>query len=222
MGDIIYSLPTIISYNCDAILSLRKEYHFQFLYTLLIRQPYLCNVVFNKAHGNDFVNLDKFRRIEKRARSRGKIKHLAKAHLEANKKDFDLTECWLFNITPTYAADIVVNRSLRYHDKEEIDWSLLQYYDVLFLGFEEEYIKFCEIAKFKPKFFYCFDALDMASLIMGSKLFIGNQSFGFALAEAMKHPRILEIYYRADNCRPNGKDGYYYLSNELIKDYING
>ena len=61
----------------------------------------------------------------------------------------------------------------------------------------------------------------MTQIIAGSKLFVGNQSFAFSVAEGLKHPRVLEVYYQANNCQPHGNDGYTYLTKELIERYLN-
>jgi hypothetical protein len=50
------------------------------------------------------------------------------------------------------------------------------------------------------------DLLELASVIAGSRLFAGNQSVGYALAEAMKVDSLLEAYPGFLDCgfsRPN-------------------
>jgi hypothetical protein len=44
------------------------------------------------------------------------------------------------------------------------------------------------------------DLVDLASLIIGSELFIGNQSCAFAIAEGFKHPLILEVSPKQPDC----------------------
>lgn len=48
----------------------------------------------------------------------------------------------------------------------------------------------------------------LAALISGSRLFIGNQSFPFAIAEALKVNRLLEVYYNVPNVIVAGRNGY--------------
>jgi hypothetical protein len=48
----------------------------------------------------------------------------------------------------------------------------------------------------------------MASIISGSKFFIGNQSFPFSIAEGLKAKRVLEVYYRAPNIIVEGANGF--------------
>jgi len=52
------------------------------------------------------------------------------------------------------------------------------------------------------------DFHQLAALISGSRLFIGNQSFPFAIAEALKVNRLLEVYYNAPNVIVAGRNGY--------------
>ena len=58
------------------------------------------------------------------------------------------------------------------------------------------------------EFYDCKDFLELASIIRSSKLFIGNLSFGFAIAEALKVPRLLESAPNFPLVYPNGNYGY--------------
>ena len=49
--------------------------------------------------------------------------------------------------------------------------------------------------------------LESAEIIQAASVFIGNQSLPYALSEALKVPRILEVYLGAPNCTPHGKNG---------------
>ena len=52
------------------------------------------------------------------------------------------------------------------------------------------------------------DFLEMASVIAGAKLFIGNQSFPFSLAEALKVNRLLEVHFQCPNVTVYGDKGF--------------
>ena len=52
------------------------------------------------------------------------------------------------------------------------------------------------------------DFLELAMIIKNSKLFIGNLSFGYALAEALKVPRLLESGPNFPLVYPNGENAY--------------
>lgn len=231
MGDIIYSLPTIIALG-GGNLYIKKEAQYYTLRRLIAIQPAIDQVLC----GHAGTSLDGYRTIERKAfKENSGGKHLAQCHLEALGVEFDLTKPWLFSdvasrvIVPFSNSPriwgrvepyIIVSRSTRYHDKEKIDWKLLkQYANTIFIGYDKEYRAFEKVAEFSPLRLICEDALIMAEVIKGSALFIGNQSLAFAIAEALKHPRVLEVYHKNSNCIPNGADGYTYLNQEVIEKY---
>ncbi len=122
-------------------------------------------------------------------------------------------------------GQIIANRTSRYRN-EAIHYGFLQHQPlrVYFAGTMEEYAEF---QSHVPKAVYLpiKNFLELAIYISSAKLFIGNQSFCFALAEAMKTPRVLEVCSYAPNvipCGPNGYDFYTqdaaeWLVNELVK-----
>jgi len=232
IGDIIYTLPVIIKYGGGNLFILRR-YHFEMLYRVLMAQSYIHGV---KEH-NKKREFGKFRLdVDFDNRDVWKDDNFRRQHITKCYADFcDMTvnteDAWLHNIEPKYKADIIVQRTYRYHDrrgtdwsdkKEVVDWRILQNYKehVLFVGWRRDFLKFESRARFTPKRFICRDGLEFAQIIKGSKLFIGNQSLGFALAESMKHPRILEIYHARNNCLPCGEDGYTGTSHEIIQKYL--
>ena len=79
--------------------------------------------------------------------------------------------------------------------------------NILFLGLEDEYLDLKnEIHDLE--FYDLKDFLEMAQIIKNCKLFIGNLTFGFSLAEAMKVPRLLESGPNSPLVYPNGGKGY--------------
>jgi hypothetical protein len=120
----------------------------------------------------------------------------------------DLWKRWLL-IEPdkNFSDSIVIARSGRYQNKY-IDYSFLNEYDNLkFIGVESEYN---DIKRFLPliEWIEVENFLQMAQIIAGCKFFIGNQSFPYSVAEAMKVPRILEGAYDVINVVPEGEGGY--------------
>ena len=78
--------------------------------------------------------------------------------------------------------------------------------NIKFIGIEEEYEDMRQVLpdlQFKP----VKDFLEMATIINSCKLFIGNQSFPFAIAEALKATRLLELYYKVPNVIVEGPGG---------------
>lgn len=86
---------------------------------------------------------------------------------------------------------IIIMRSLRRQNKH-IDYSFLSSIkNIVFLGLKNEYDELKNKIK-NLEYYDSKDFLELAMIIKNAKLFIGNNSFGFALAEALKVPRLLE------------------------------
>lgn len=129
----------------------------------------------------------------------------------------DLSQPIAFNLNkyghPKYHAgrpefDIVLNRTARYHNPTFDYTALRQYQDrITFVGLPEEYrvisAKLPNIKHYPVDDFY-----QLAQVIAASNLFIGNQSMAYAIAEQMKHPRVVEICPTAHNVIPTGQNGY--------------
>ena len=98
-------------------------------------------------------------------------------------------------------------RSLRRQNKNLKFNFLNKYNNLLFIGLRNEYLDLKKQIK-NLQFHDCKDFLEMAQIIMSCKLFIGNLSFGFTIAEALKVPRLLESYLDFPLVYPNGKKGY--------------
>ena len=93
---------------------------------------------------------------------------------------------------------------------------------MVFIGLKEEFDDLKKSIK-KLEYYDSKDFLELASIIKNAKLFIGNLSFGYALAEAIKVPRLLSLNFPL--VYPNGSQGYdfYFQSHfeKLVKDIIN-
>lgn len=100
---------------------------------------------------------------------------------------------------------IICARSGRYRNGSFPWRKIVQHYGdrLLFIGLKHEHQDFCGefgMVEHRPTA----DLLEIAQLIAGSELFIGNQSCPMAVAEGLKHPTIQEtstdpadcIYYR--------------------------
>lgn len=120
----------------------------------------------------------------------------------------DLWNPWL-HVTPneSFRDTLVVARSSRYRSPG-VDYRFLRKYPkVVFVGLPDEY------ADMKPQipdmeYQPVANFLELAQIIAGSRLFIGNQSFPFALAEALKAKRVLEVFYQSPNVTAEGPGGY--------------
>ena len=102
---------------------------------------------------------------------------------------------------------VVIMRSLRRQNKQ-LDFSFLSNYkNLVFVGLKDEFDDLKGQIN-NLEFYDCKDFLELASIIRSSKLFIGNLSFGFAIAEALKVPRLLESAPNFPLVYPNGNYGY--------------
>lgn len=127
---------------------------------------------------------------------------------------------WL-NVTadPTLAETIILARSERYRGRA-ISYSFLnKYANIHFIGVESEYQ---DMKRFLPDLSWLKveNFLVMAEVIAGCKLFIGNQSFPYSIAEALKIPRILEVSFDVINVMPEGENGYDFLFQDHFESLV--
>lgn len=120
----------------------------------------------------------------------------------------DLSKPWL--VAPfdeKYRNKIVLARSHRYRNPD-IDFGFLSKLgEVIFVGVPEEYE---DMRKMIPELKHekVNDFLELATVINSSRLFIGNQSFPFSIAEGLKIPRVLEVCYYCPNVNVEGPNGF--------------
>jgi hypothetical protein len=121
----------------------------------------------------------------------------------------DGSKQWLHGIEPSILTKgrVVVNRTQRYRN-QYFPWAeIVAHYGKLisFVGLPHEHAIFVNdfgYVDFRPTK----TLLEVAQLIAGSSLFIGNQSCAFAVAEGLKHPSIQETSLSIPDCifkRPN-------------------
>jgi len=110
---------------------------------------------------------------------------------------------------------IVIMRSLRRQNKF-IDYSFLNSYEkIIFIGLENEFENLKKTIK-NLEYYNSKDFLELASIIKNAKIFIGNLSFGYALAEGLKVSRLLESAPNFPLVYPNGHNAYdFYFQNHF-------
>lgn len=102
---------------------------------------------------------------------------------------------------------IMIMRSLR-RQNIHIDYSFLSSFkNIVFLGLKDEYNDLKKEIN-NLEFYDSKDFLELTMIIKNAKLFIGNPSFGFALAEALKVPRLLESAPNFPLVYPNGSKAH--------------
>lgn len=230
LGDIIYSLPVIkeISKNRRTILYIEankkiinnqdKNHPFGDLFLttesvnkiipLLKQQDYINNVFIYNQEPID-VDLNFFRElgINFNTDSPRWYFHLTGIHCNLNKP-------YLFvgkNIN--FKNKIIIVRSSR-RQNNFIEYNFLNNYkDILFLGLKEE---FQLLKKDLPllEYYETQNFLELAEIINSCKIFIGNISFGYSIAEALKVPRLLESHPNSPFVNPSGDNAYEFYFQE--------
>jgi hypothetical protein len=237
-GDIIYSLPALKalagSHGANLLLALKiplpklRRNHplggvmlddgtYRMLEPLLVAQEYIRSVAVYGGQDVDF-DLDCFRAsplpLEKVGISRWYFYMFGVVS--------DLSQPWLrASPDPDFSHTIVIARSFRYRNLS-LDYRFLsEYKNIVFLGLEDEYndIK-KQVANIE--WVRVRDFLHMAQIVAGCRLFIGNQSFPYSLAEALKTPRVLEVDPFTPNVVPAGAlafDALFQRQFEYVVDY---
>ena len=216
LGDLVYSLAVIKQIGGGVIFTRKKVYNI--VERLVSRQPYIDDI--NDGVPNiPYTNLNGYRIIARKYPH----KHLIDCHADLLGISVVKDESWLSNIPTFSIREIVVSRTMKRHNTS-FDWRMLEKYNrnIVFVGFKNEYNAFHKEVGFDVMFMQCSDGFELASVINGAKLFIGNQSFAFSIAEGLKKPRILEVDLSIPNCTPSGKDGYTAIDDSVIGRYLNG
>lgn len=239
IGDIIYSIPCMLAlagnkrielylditqpsmypkkfnhYNEGKILT---EKSVDFLRPLLLSNPAIAACEVHKDELIDY-NLNDFRKYPFDYR----MGHICRWYFLAFAVNYDLGVPWL-RATPNshYKDEIIIARSFRYRAPEISYRFLSTYPNLSFLGLTDE---FEDMKRQLPnlKHIVVKDALHLAEAIAGCKLFIGNQSFPFAVAEALKVKRVLEVSYECPNVIVEGINGYDFCFQKQFEKIIEG
>ena len=231
-GDLIYALPGIKQVcekgetTADIYLWLDRqwgdsvqgqkhpyglnEYVLKMITPLLESQPYINSV--QRFEGQDVkVDLDEFRTNRVTSMPYGSITRWP-MHVWPDMQ-CDLAPAWLnlnsFLPDEQTVGKIIINRSARWNNTMMHYWFLREYKDkLIFAGLEEEHQAFCKAWELEMPLLKVDNFLQLAVALRSCRFFVGNQSMCFAIAEALKIPRILEICPYAPNVIPCGRDGH--------------
>ena len=233
LGDIINSLPIIkeISKNSKCNLFIQKEklipkhvslndHPFGKVYLseksilkflpLLKEQNFLENVDIYDNQKID-IDLNFFRKLKINFNidSVRWYSHITGVHADLSEKYLEVKG------SEKFKNYIVILRSLRRQNKF-INYSFLKNYkSIVFVGLKNEFDDLKKSIN-HLEHYDSEDFLELASIIKNSKVFIGNLSFGYALAEALKVPRLLESAPDFPLVYPNGSKGYdFYFQNHF-------
>lgn len=144
--------------------------------------------------------------------------------LSANPIRVDTTQPWL-NIDEyeCLKGKIVIARSPRYNNPYFPWRQIVQHYGnrLLFVGMDEEYSSFCFING-KVNRIKVSNYLELAQLIKGAELFIGNQSSPMAVAIGLGGPFIQEVCLEQPDCIYNRENAQYVSNGACILPDIDG
>ena len=227
-GDIIYALPTIRALGGGKLIigpSTRWKtrlamtpMHVDLLRPLLKLQPYLHGVEFSEtAPPETDLDLNQFREYliteHEHMRNGARRLNLAETHLYTFK--LPLEECdraWL----TVDQMEVILDRPVLFHRSArwrnfDFPWAKLMArhaHHAVFVGLESEHAEFVKDwgeIPYRPTR----DFLELARLIAGCRLYVGNQSLPYALCEGLKHTSILEVWPEGPNCLFNRKNAIY-------------
>lgn len=227
MGDVIYSLPTVKALGGGLLYldieggksepEVQKQHSRGFinftrsmydtLYPLLKQQPYITDVQIWQGQTVDY-NLDQARRLMHNQRMNLVALWLTAFNLDPS----TYNQTWLTLNSPPLRLNkpILVNRTVRYHSKYHWWWgnapALAQ--QGIFIGLEKEHDIFQYTYDVRIEYFKAQDALQIAQLLAGSQILVGNQSFIMSLAHGLGTPYLEEAYDYAPTSifqRENGK-----------------
>jgi hypothetical protein len=225
IGDIIYSLPTVKYLSetqnspINFILNVNDEFmniHLtNALIPLLKHQSYIHNV---ELYDNQIIDydLDKFREIHNGG------DNLGKSHSDLFNFDTSIlnTQSLFVGDDITYNFknyDIIINRTNRYQNNT-FPWNYIldtEYKNSTkcFVGLRHEYENFIQTFNLNNiEYVETTDLLQVAYLIKNSKIFIGNCSSPYAIAETMKHQSIQESCTWCLSCLYPRNNAYYFTT----------
>lgn len=213
IGDAIYSLPVMRSAAhgerfrvlLGNLIHVRRDFDpvwAENLASLVRIQPYIYECRYWKIGDTWDVNCDLFRKYLMAYHVRGK--NIASYVCDALQQDYGCTSGpWLW-IDEPWCVDgcpIVVNRTFRYNNPMFPWVTIYNKYRgrMVFIGTQEEHTRFCDTIGSLP-FCPTKNLLEVARMIAGAKLFIGNQSVCYAIAEGFKQNTIQEADRRVPDC----------------------
>jgi hypothetical protein len=229
VGDIIYSLPVVM--HLSKIENNKIKFYLNpidnrmslelagVLKPLLEHQPYIDSV---DIYDNQYIDydLDLFRTIHP------PLSNLGELHAKVFDYDFSILKEQSIFINdscetnlPVY--DIIINRTERYNNPL-FPWQTIlnthyANHSKCFIGTRSEYESFLETYSFSDiDYVPTTDFLQVAWLIKNSKIFIGNCSSPYAIAETLKHTSIQESCTWCLSCLYQRSNAYYF-TDQLIQ-----
>jgi hypothetical protein len=231
VGDIIYSLCTmkalgveLVYLNANPKYKINKIGQTKFnegaalaLKPLIETQPYIKEVRLYDGEKVDY-NLDLFRYYGDLTYANLCYTMLRSFGVDTN----EMTKQWLFAEPIKKEKAVLINKTSRYLNPD-INWDIfLESYGhyTAFVGVEQEYESFMKDCDYDIPFYPTKDFLELAQLIAGCSIFIGNQSSPYAIAEGLKQNTIQVVCDECPNCIFPRDNAVYVPNKYLIKPKI--
>lgn len=133
----------------------------------------------------------------------------------------DLSVPWFNEMGVFKKEKILINRTQRYNNML-ISYSFLKKYenDVVFIGLPEEHKLFCEQNGLNIHRFHGDNFHEIALAMDYCRMFIGNQSACFQIAEGLKIPRLLECCKQMPNVIGSGPGFYDFINQRSLEYYF--
>lgn len=230
LGDCVVSLATLVHRGNPAIYHLWDDgltkgivARERFIRPFLESQPIIQEVKIGRPNQCDWRSED-FRN----RRLHDGVSNLATVHATHAKMFGFINEIptfdkpWLTISDFDFHGKIVINRSPRYNN-DRFPWAkIVAHYGnrLVFVGLDEEieaFSRFGSVQRTKVG-----NMLDLAKLIAGSALFIGNQSVAMTIAEGLKHPRIQEVCLHLPDCIYPPSNAQYVANGAVVLPDIDG
>lgn len=225
VGDIIYSMPSLqyLSNTTNQLIKFYLNVNAEFmsielataLKPLLEHQSYIDSVEMYSGEYIDY-DLDMFREFHKSG------DNLGESHAKIFNFDASILNTQSIYIDHSYEItlpvyDIIINRTMRYNNPE-FPWETVlneQYADhtKCFVGNKTEYDTFVNSFNVDVNYVPTANFLQVGFLINKSKIFIGNCSSPYAIAETMKHMSIQESCTWCLSCLYKRPNAYYFTDN---------
>lgn len=217
LGDLVYAMPTMqcggggLLYLSKSELTRQQptEQTLKLVAPLFERQPYIAGVALHRGEIPDY-NLDVFRTY---------LDTPGISISEMTLKAFGfpcevLHAPWLF-VEPKPVVEVVINLTERYVNRYFPWRQVVQKYrnKCAFVGLWQEHQNFCQ-KHGKVSFIETNDLLELARVIAGAKLFVGNHSCPLAIAEGLKVALIQvvpELNRHSHYCMFHRENAGYYM-----------
>ena len=140
-------------------------------------------------------------------------------HLYRTLKHFQLNDPWIIlnkNQKYDFAKNkIIVFRSTRYRNNNVNFNPLKQYQDkMILIGSSEDRTNFIKDNNFQPNFYQTKSLLQVANILNNCAFCVGNQTCYFAIAEALKIPRLCELSSDIPDVIPKGDYANDFVNND--------